>query len=510
MKLKSNLPLLCLVISITACQEETLVTTTDRGPEPTHRLSYTIPMDSALAYLDEFMEEFDNDETRGMTRRTVRDITPIKSNASLTRATGADNLLYVANFENEQGYAVLAADTRIADRVLAITDEGSLSDATVYAAMELANGNRPVFKNYPLDGDPFFTTPQTGDEVFMNPNTVPVYFPDKDDVMVGNFDIEEESVEYPGSSLLESPQGGTQLFTSALCVGYSTQQVQQNSKDSQPFPVDFSQTLFDPSGPKVQTSYQPWTVTAQKYPLLGTYIYWSQHTPFNDQCPERRFLGFLSKKKRALAGCVPLAIAKVLSYLDSPTVKKNIKSTVDWYELRKSNTSAIYSETGKKSAANLLYEIGKGCNSWYFYSGTFTFPSHATSYMRSIGLPGAHSYLYTFNRVKEMIDARKPLMIYSIPLGNILNCHCWNIDGYKVKQRQVRTKKYDTNGKLIEDKKETETCEMVHCDFGWQGTCNGYYVSGLFNLNDENNELDNASSSKKDINYNAFTHVVTY
>lgn len=514
MRIKSNISLLLLVISMTGCREEALITNPEQQPQDPVASSYAIPVDSALAYLDAFMDELDTDGTRGMDKRIVRDITPIKFTATLTRAAGTsagcDNLLYIANFENEQGYALLAADTRIGSPVLAITDQGSLSDATVYAAMELANGNRPVFKDYPLEGDAFFTTPQTGDEVFMNPNTVSLYFPDKDDVLVGNFSTEEERVEFPNSSYLESPQGGNQLVTSALCVGYSTQQIKQNSKDPQPFLSDFSNTQVDPSAPKIHTSYTPWTVTAQREPILTTYVRWSQGSPFNDHCPERQKYLVLGQRKRASAGCFPLAIAKVLSRLDSPQIKKSIKSEVDWYELQTQTNPLYYSDRGKNSAANLLAEIGEGCDSWYFYAGTFTFPNNATSYMRSIGLPGAHSYPYKFSRVQSMINAGKPLIIYSVPLANIFACHCWNIDGYKIKQRQVRTKSYDVDGKLLEDKKETEIYEMVHCDFGWRGNCNGYYISGIFNLNDSRVEFDGGHSTEADYNFNFFTHVVTY
>ena len=129
--------------------------------------------------------------------------------------------------------------------------------------------------------------------------------------------------------------------------------------------------------------------------------------------------------------------------------------------------------------------------------------------MRSLGLTGAHSFPYKFSRVVDMLNANKPVIIYSIPAANILNSHCWNIDGYKVKERKVRTCTY-LRGKLLEDNTETETSEMVHCDFGWAGYCNGYYVSGVFKLNDEQVELDSATGKREDTNYNIFTHVVTY
>ncbi len=50
----------------------------------------------------------------------------------------------------------------------------------------------------------------------------------------------------------------------------------------------------------------------------------------------------------------------------------------------------------------------------------------------------------------------------------------------------------------------------VGCDFGWGGNSNGYYVSGIFKLNDSDVELDSGSQYCKTTNYNNYLHVITY
>ena len=51
---------------------------------------------------------------------------------------------------------------------------------------------------------------------------------------------------------------------------------------------------------------------------------------------------------------------------------------------------------------------------------------------------------------------------------------------------------------------------MVHCDFGWGGPCNGYFVSGVFKLNSPNNEFDNPYDKGKNTKYNTLLKIVTY
>ena len=51
---------------------------------------------------------------------------------------------------------------------------------------------------------------------------------------------------------------------------------------------------------------------------------------------------------------------------------------------------------------------------------------------------------------------------------------------------------------------------MVHCDFGWGGDCNGYYVSGVFKLNDPNSEKDSNSNKNHNKKYTSLITLITY
>ena len=52
---------------------------------------------------------------------------------------------------------------------------------------------------------------------------------------------------------------------------------------------------------------------------------------------------------------------------------------------------------------------------------------------------------------------------------------------------------------------------MVHCDFGWGGDCNGYYISGVFDLGDTNNiENDVGFAQTNNYNYDTLIKIISY
>ncbi len=528
---KLALAALCAIL-LASCQDNNILQSPTDSPDiesTKNRSQYAITPDSALAYLDAFMNTTPS-LSRSGAKKTVSSISPIRyKNSSRSNYDDLDceNLVYVANFDDEQGYAILAADTRIDEKVIAVTDEGSLDDATVYSAMELANSERAILEEYPISGPGFFTLPEYGDELFMNPNTVSLYDETVGDTLVGNFSLDNIGAEdESGTPIADSQDDNSEcvpeILTSSLCTEYAIAQIKEYNEelDSQTDNEEIldtdnedaivTETKTSSAKTKTETTYSNWTTKKITSNILSNYCYWHQHSPFNDSYPKRRRYLIFGHKKKAPAGCFPLAIAKILTHFEYPSVYMVNDHIINWKGL-KSSCSKGNAGIDKKSAAALLRSISNSCDSWYFYAGTFTFPHKATSFMRHIGLSNAHSHGYSFNRVTDMIDEGKPLLIYSVPGINVLKSHCWNIDGYKVKERTVYTKKY--RGKtLISSSSKTETCNMVHCDFGWQGNCNGYYVSGVFKLNRSNRdrEPDDPFDKGDNVHYNHLLKVITY
>ena len=528
--MKKSLCAIMAALLLLSCQEEDLCTSPTPIEKPIAEQTFTIPVDSALANLAAFMADEETSTTRSAAARVVSSVIPIKYSSKMTRSTGAnvdcENLLYVANFENEQGYAILAADTRIGDEILAVVDEGSLSEATVCAVMDMVEEEeRIIYEDYPLTGPGFFTLPETGDELFMNPNTVNLYNEAENDTLVGNFCLNDE--DYENDSIIdfkpnpENTSSTPELLTTSLCVSYAMNEIMSND---QPLPMkpkpdgsgidddgNFGGGGGSGSGDATittETIVSNWVVKEKVSPILSMYVEWRQGIPFASLCPPKQDPFDRSKEKKVHAGCFPLAIAKIMTHFEYPSEFSYEGYIVNWKELKRTTTS-FKTTVGENSAAHLLRGIGVGCDSWYLWGGTFTFPKRARAFMRAEGYKNVEIYKYNFDRVKNMLDNGCPVIIYSVPNINLLKSHSWNIDGYKVKERTITTKTYK-NGTLCGTTVDTEKNDMVHCDFGWRGDCNGYYVSGVFKLGDSSVEKDFNTEHDKDTNYNNYLHVITY
>lgn len=222
-----------LLVFVTGCQS---LDAPDVEPM-NETVSHTISVEDALANLKSFMSDAN---TRAVDPRKVGGVLTVKYKSATTRsgATVADceNLIYVANFEDEQGYAILAADDRIDEPVLAITDQGNLTDENIDDAVDaVVNPQRDFFEGYPATGPGIYTLPETGDQLYMNPNTVNLYLADKDDTLVGNFVPKTTvSVEGPDSTRVEDrgdsdiDPASVETLPTSLCVIYALQSVSTN------------------------------------------------------------------------------------------------------------------------------------------------------------------------------------------------------------------------------------------------------------------------------------------
>ena len=115
-----------------------------------------------------------------------------------------------------------------------------------------------------------------------------------------------------------------------------------------------------------------------------------------------------------------------------------------------------------------------------------------------------------------MLEDDCPLFICSLPHDGFFNydfanSHAWNIDGYKTTQT-ITTYYVFVNG--IYDHTEiiySPQSTKVHCDFGWGGYHNGYYASGIFQLNAYGIEYDNPTLPHTETtNYNYYLKIITY
>ncbi len=502
---------LFFIVLLGACSDYDQPLGADIQPTNEIKSIYTIPVDEALASLEDFLAEDEQLNSRNGQKRTVSSLMTVAFDKVCSRADndslGCQNLLYIANFDNNEGYAVLAGDRRIGSPIIAITNSGEINQADIDKVEETREKpERPIVEGYPTTGPGFFTDTRYGDELFINPNTVDMYDPTEDDTLVGDFELDKDDV-VQGLEIYEDPIDSKNLPFVQI-VDFAENELVNNGNDNHlgNSPVDGYVGIGVGGGtPGSIKETKETTILSESSRLLDDFWDWHQGSPFNDLYPEKRKWLVFGPKKKAPAGCMPLAVAKIVTYFEFPFACA--------YENQAINLSALkedyFSKEGSRSASLLLKKISDYCNCMCFYNGTFTFPHKASDFLKSMGLINVKSYEFTFTRAKDMIDKGNPMIISSIPQHYaVWNSHAWNIDGYKVKKVRVKKDWYQ-GSKIVHTETTEHTYEMVHCAFGWGGAHDGYYIAGVFKLNYKDNELDGPRESGN-THYKHNTKIIMY
>jgi hypothetical protein len=279
-------------------------------------------------------------------------------------------------------------------------------------------------------------------------------------------------------------------------------------------PYLFEQYYEEDYGPSSSPSveYEPWTYVAEGKigPFLTTQ--WHQQSPFNDEYPT-----MIPQFKKAPAGCVPVAIAQIIAANEKPATSYfGVTST--WDELKSYNTedynesfTVAQREKINSDLAKILYKIGGGVKAdinFCFSGQTFATPAAAKRYMkRKLGYGSAKKHKgYKGNKIEDMLNAGKPVFIAAI--SGLANGHAWVIDGSMYQERIGN--KFEIGYPVSHF---TETRKLLHCNFGYPGgKCNGYYIPGVFDLNDGPlaAEADEDTLDRGQYDYDHWFRIITY
>ena len=131
------LTIMMLLNSVSCTNQNEVVSSTEQEynmQEKTH----IIPIEQALKSLRNFMAT-----TNVKTRSASSDIRiakimpvglrkkPITRSEETEDEMDAEDLIYVADFEDMEGFAILAADDRVRDEVLAVAEEGTITEEAI-------------------------------------------------------------------------------------------------------------------------------------------------------------------------------------------------------------------------------------------------------------------------------------------------------------------------------------------------------------------------------------------
>lgn len=183
----------------------------------------------------------------------------------------------------------------------------------------------------------------------------------------------------------------------------------------------------------------------------------------------------------------------------------------DWNKMLDGSSDA----STRTMLASFIATIGSNCDLWYGKKNTFGTAQNAKNCLKWFGYNNVYKDLsYDSATIISMIDDDNPVFITALS-GVFGGGHAWVIDGYKYQRGVLATKSGDyygrkTSGSSYQIKQNTL---LVHCNFGWQGLCDGYYASGVFNIKEGPLELasgDPSSTSQVEKNYDWWFRVLTY
>lgn len=382
---------------------------------------YVIPIDEALNSLDDFFISCGESETKGLTSARIDNYFTITSPAATksSATVHSSDLIYAVNFKDDNGYALLAADRRINEDILAITEKGSVTK-----------------DDFSQDYDNL--TPSEEDDLSEN--------------------------EY--NEMVES--GVLALINRKIndgCLKYAEDKVANSIKDGD----------YTPSNGGTSNRITYWWEVEKEVPMLLETV-WTQegqHNIFNKYCPK---VGI--KQRIAPAGCVCIAVSQIMAYHEFPSNLICNKQEIDYSEIKKiyrfDDRYALGDSLSQEMLAKYIVNVGNFCNTKYhcMFGQTwgFAWPSGAKECLSKMGYQNVDfKWGYDEERVISALDKRCPVFMSAV--AKAFSGHGWVIDGYK------KRKYVSSQGTVIN--RQT----LVHCNWGWGGLCNGYFTSGVFKIN---------------------------
>ena len=219
-------------------------------------------------------------------------------------------------------------------------------------------------------------------------------------------------------------------------------------------------------------------------PLCGS-VSWGQEEPFNNKAP-------LRGGEHAAAGCVATAVAQFFRTARYPAWYNG--QYLDWdFFTRYSNNethTAKEKETFDDQVSRLFRSIGDALDNDWGKDATGAYFKDVPSLLRKAGFQNVPAITdYNYGTVLNSIHSGRQVFmrgcdekwttpIFGIPFYK--GGHVWLCDGYLVRYRFLEYYEIETQ-KIIARVQKSES--LLHCNWGWYGTDNGYFYEGVFNSN---------------------------
>lgn len=424
-------------------------------PQPPATSGNTISMDSLRSLALNLPAIFSQQPQTRSTGKTIKEIVSLSSffNQPATRTATVSGKnpvsdIYVVNYSGDAGFAIISADTRLVD-VLAYSDYGNINDTLDNPGVKLFMSGVYDYADYMLN-----------------------YLPEKGD------SVAVHGMVLPKNSATTASRG----YTGQKTLSAITEYPYVNENPYYP-PEDDDGYYYRMETVEEQSD---WTGTV-KGPFVE--VKWGQYTPYNNNMFECSMMG------RAPAGCVPTAMAQIMSYHEWPLFIDQSSDFLHWdiwklyfkhYKDFKDQNSP--DETNR--IATLFEDLGTLVNINYKCSGSsasFT-DANAAFNTNTLGYNTDGIISYSPSQVRTDLRNNRPVFVGGHK-ENDETGHVWVVDGYKDQQciwmelaYWYRNEGGDTPEELIVI--DTLRAELfprnyVHCNWGWDGISNGWFYDNI-------------------------------
>jgi hypothetical protein len=279
---------------------------------------------------------------------------------------------------------------------------------------------------------------------------------------------------------------GLSLFIKSLPKYYELQRINRfRDRDRLPRLGDFTNPDHGKDIVKVVVigyKYSDWYAGRSVKPLVP--VKWGQDYPYNNEAKE-------INGKHAVTGCVATAIAQLCAAHKYPKYYKGI--SLDWDLLTAKPNIYGYTATEQvqyeKQVALFLRKIGDALDNDWGENITSANPHNIGKVLDELGYK-SHSDLLELDthEILNNLNNRFPVLVGGAEGYPYKHGHRWICDGYltriqdKIRIEQVEERRgFRRWREVIVGKYYSH---FLHCNWGWDGYCDGYFYSGVFNAKD--------------------------
>lgn len=238
-----------------------------------------------------------------------------------------------------------------------------------------------------------------------------------------------------------------------------------------------------------EETYSDWVDSRNIGPLVSTK--WGQEYPYNQLLDTIYCSGLYVKPH---TGCVAVAISQLFAYHKYPSSFQNY--SFNWVDMTSSPYANNLTLTFQNQIASLMKVVGSAVNMNYTCASSGSTILYAYNGLSVFGYTSDNYCNYNLSSIIESLNESRPVYIrgYSISTNT---GHAWVLDGIKTQKQDVVERIYvyigdpNTMPSYPFDQQEWELfyynnyeniVDYVWCNYGWNGTDDGLYLSGIYSI----------------------------